>query len=539
MRRFVFAGRVVAVALLLPILTADSALAQSKVRVFAMQYHLSPEHVTAYDSLFNKMKSFVGEIAPNFAADRPNLVVFNEDTGLTTLATGPRFVTTRALQSSPELSNPLYSITEPNGAPLGAAAAFASLAAGYAKEIAFYQAKFPGLSPKRAILVAATDTMARAFYIAFQRLAIELSAAQRRAHGAGCNCEVFIIAGNNMAPFEEVDFIKDPTVTALVDPEILVNGDPVSQRGPAINPFAFGQVSTAFVATEPEVYNTAFLWGPGGEVGRVRKVNLTPLEGPLLLDLSHGSIDQARPITLPGTNVRIGIGISLDAFQYGDPPCASAPGGCSEVEVCVEHEPVQPDPFANSMTSETYMRCLDARGATLFVQPEANPGRWADYIDGDQWQALTWMASDWRAVTEPTVGFRYSVVPFMVGNLLDIVFDGQSAIYERGRQGVGAHRVGDFQLVPRDAGSLAQYAGNKSETVALAPWVVGEGEDTYTTERADLVAVAGKLAPGSGDPLEDQYVESALCAELDLSDGGTASPCSGFIPPLRNGPTGP
>ena len=64
------------------------------------------------------------------------------------------------------------------------------------------------------------------------------------------------------------------------------------------------------------------------------------------------------------------------------------------------------------------------------MQDEANPGEWATYQAGG-WQPLEWMASTWRAVTDPTVHFRYNITPMMVGNLLDLPFDGQSAITAR------------------------------------------------------------------------------------------------------------
>ena len=51
-------------------------------------------------------------------------------------------------------------------------------------------------------------------------------------------------------------------------------------------------------------------------------------------------------------------------------------------------------------------------------------------------------------------------------------------------------------------------AGPKREFLALAPWV------TPDAPRAALRATQAKLAPGSGDRLENDYVETAIAADL-------------------------
>ena len=96
------------------------------------------------------------------------------------------------------------------------------------------------------------------------------------------------------------------------------------------------------------------------------------------------------------------------------------------------------------------MRCLDALGANLVIQDEANPGRWtgADGNGIEQWQPLSWMGSTYRAVSDPSVHFDYNVTAMMVGNLADLPFDGQSAITQRGLGGRGCHYVGNGAFVP-------------------------------------------------------------------------------------------
>jgi hypothetical protein len=123
------------------------------------------------------------------------------------------------------------------------------------------------------------------------------------------------------------------------------------------------------------------------------------------------------------------------------------------------------------------------------------------------------MGSSWRHVGDPTVHFAYNVTPFMVGNLADLVFDGQSSIAQRGKaRGRGCNYVGTrpLQAGPpeNDPAAYRPYAGRKREFLAIAPWVRRDGA------RDELRTVAERLAPGSGDPIENNYVETALIADL-------------------------
>ena len=125
------------------------------------------------------------------------------------------------------------------------------------------------------------------------------------------------------------------------------------------------------------------------------------------------------------------------------------------------------------------------------------------------WQPLEWMASTWRSVTDPTVGFRYNITPHMVGNLLDLVFDGQSAITARGAQAPLRHYVGNLDFVDGvDLEPYRPFVGDKTEFLALAPWVIADAP------RDVLRDTATRLAPGSGDALENDYLETAVWADL-------------------------
>ena len=60
----------------------------------------------------------------------------------------------------------------------------------------------------------------------------------------------------------------------------------------------------------------------------------------------------------------------------------------------------------------------------------------------------------------------------------------------------------------RDSAAYGVYAGKKREFLGLVPWV------TKDAPRAQLRAVGAELAPGSGSPRENDYLESAIVADL-------------------------
>ena len=163
------------------------------------------------------------------------------------------------------------------------------------------------------------------------------------------------------------------------------------------------------------------------------------------------------------------------------------------------------------------MNCLDRLAANVVIQADANDGEWTGADGSELWQPLSWMGSAYRAVSDRTVHFSYAVNPFMVGNLSDTPFDGQSAIFERGRRGGGCHYVGNRTFVPgEDLVKFRQYAGSKPQFLAMAPWVVADGP------RAALRQVGDALATGSG---RDQYVQTAVIADLPFPVDRTRRGC--------------
>lgn len=131
-------------------------------------------------------------------------------------------------------------------------------------------------------------------------------------------------------------------------------------------------------------YNVSYVFGPNGELlGWQPKTHLTPIEGPDGLDITPAPVSALQVIpTAIGT---LGMAICLDAFQ----------------EAVIQ-------------------RLVDA-GADVLVQPSANPGPWTPE------QQLDWKRSSWQAVRR-WPALRYALNPMMVGEILGLVFEGQSSI---------------------------------------------------------------------------------------------------------------
>ncbi|HUR15270.1 MAG TPA: hypothetical protein VM097_12345 [Mycobacteriales bacterium] len=431
--------------------------ARGNLRVIGLQYKQDVAHVQSYATFRTAMRCLMADfVQPLRRPGRPTLVVFNEDIGLMTLATGTRGAVVRQ-QAGTALRAPVG-----DQQPAAAASALGQLNAAYAPQVAAYQALFAPVDPRKQVLLAATDTFVRAFSTTFSDIA--------RDYG------VYVVASNNMATYRET---HDPAEVALF-------GDPESDDG------------RAFVATSGRVPNATYLWGPrdthpAAPAGaknllfRNEKIPLTQTEQTLLA-LDEGpvtgpaAIANARGWVVAGH--RLGFGTSLPAFAWGY-PFGKRPKGfqpCGDLRV-------------------TYASCMDALGVDTLIQAEANNGRWTGNGGMGYWQPLEWMESAWRSVADPTLRIRYAVNPFLVGNLLDMPFDGQSAILARGARTRPRAYVGNTVPERPDSGLKPQF-------LALAPWVRPDGP------RADLLAQSARLAPGSGDAQENDYLQTAVYADL-------------------------
>lgn len=453
------------------------------LRVFVIQPKQEARHAVTYATYATEIRCLIDEfVAPHLRADRAELVVFPEDFGLLSFAIGSRGMAARTLAGSaaraPAPRSPI---------PLGAAAGLTAIESSYTVPAAFYRALFPDAHPRAMPFLAATDTIVRGFAEPLAKAAVE--------HG------ITIVASANVAPFT---WSQDPAdVAALSDPDL----------APA---YASGELTGVYRATQGRVYNTALVWGPDVRdpdappalrnlIAVVRKPYVVPIEADLL-GLSAGSMsaDNARAIAIPGTAATMGIALGITGMLHG------ADFG----------EPSEGDPCATPLT---YVRCLDARGADVFVHPMVFPIPWAGSAAGG-WTALADMAGGWRAVADPEVSFRHAAVAYLVGNVFDVPMDGQSSILSRGGRGPGEHHVGASALGPDDPPDWWRLTGPKPEFVAHVPWVVPD------TDRATLREIAARLAPGSGHDLENDYLETARFADLDVRRAHPDTPPPGRLP---------
>ncbi len=446
-------------------------------RFFAIQFRDRLAYARTYATFATAIDCTMRRyVMPYLARGRPNVVVFDEDSGLITIATGSRAAAARRLiaRGAPSCQGKPF--------PCMTLAALKALDRGYARAEAYYRRRFPRINPLGASFIAATDTFARGFMQTFSDVA-------RNDH-------VYVIASNTQAPLAVSTRRAD--ITALADPDL---------RRPR----------SVFVATQGRAYDQTFIWAPRDArrrgpsllrnlVDTNRKVPLTGVE--TALGFAPGpaggapAISNIEPYRLPGTQARLGIATSLPAFRYGSP----APGrACEDV-------------------TQTYMRCLDQLGANVLVQPDANIGAWTG-PDGDgieRWQPMSWMSSAWRAIADPSVRFLYAVNPMLTGNVADIQFDGQSAILQRGLAGRGCNYIGDSRFVPgEDRPDLLGDAGPKSQFLGLAPWVVPDAP------RDQLRPVSAQLAAYSRSPRENDYVQTAVIADLPFPPDPNRMSCAG------------
>jgi hypothetical protein len=298
---------------------------------------------------------------------------------------------------------------------------------------------------------------------------------------------VYVVACTNVAPTHRS---TDPTDVAMFGD---VDND---------------SATDVFLPDGIDVYNTAFVFGPDGRVlGTTRKVNLTPPEQDLL-NLSSGALADVDVLDTPAG--RLGVAISLDAFVMD------------------------------------YVQRLNDLGATLVLQPDANPGLWAT-PPGEPWQPDEWTASVLGMLRPELPNLAYNATSMMVGNFfpgtLDdtghptgILFDGQTSVTRRTSR---PPRDGFVAMAP---GKELTILGEplRGEFVGVAPWTFPDPGTVRTAKalsdlatrcattaaapspaaltrdqrRRMLYACAKTLLPGA--PNAGGYRESAVTADLVL-----------------------
>jgi hypothetical protein len=237
---------------------------------------------------------------------------------------------------------------------------------------------------------------------------------------------------------------------------------------------------SVYIPTGPEVYNTALVFGPNGALlGRVHKVFLTASDREQL-DLTPGQLEDVQVIPTPAG--RLGVAISLDAF------------------------------------TPQYVRHLDALGAEVVVQPDANDTRWAGLTrETRRWQPEEWLLSVLGSIQPKYRNLRYNVCAMQTGNLYEIPFDGQSSISAQRDEPLpkpAPNRtfIGVDEHVNPTTGEVLL-----GEFLAVAPWVM---EDPVVHEPIlSLDERRKRLAEMSVDLLSkgrkaNQYRETAIWADL-------------------------
>lgn len=482
------------------------------VRVVAVQMKQEVRHVTTYDAFTTKVRCLFDDLArPHLSEDTPTLVVYPEYAGLATLAVGSRGAPARAIAEGPTRG-----VGAEAGVPGGALQALGTLGVTYAGPLAHYatvqaarqaaedpeaaadpERSFALADPRRALASAVTDTLARAFLPVHSGLARE---------------EGVFVVSSTLLP--ELRRSTDPVeVAALADPDL-------------------DDVDHVWVAADGRLFNEVWVWSPDpgqtafsrerfGElpaddpranvVHVNRKAPITPLEEEFLA-LTPGDTSPANtgPFTLDGVaGLTFGVANSLPAFAWGTGPTETG-------EDLGEPFPADRDPCGDA---SSWMRCLDARGTDVVLQTEANPAPWAAYSDPNgNWQPLLWGNSSWRHVADPQVSFAYTVTPWLVGNLVDLPFDGQANVKRRDnpRPWPVPHFVGNRTFLDGvDPGFGAPFAGPKDEFVVLAPWVLDDDPSLPLAEDRDrLAARAAAMSAGAGPPHENSHLETAVWADL-------------------------
>ncbi|MEM0272680.1 MAG: hypothetical protein QW514_09090 [Thermoprotei archaeon] len=151
----------------------------------------------------------------------------------------------------------------------------------------------------------------------------------------------------------------------------------------------FNKSGDRYLPSEGAVYNEAFIFDPnGGLVASQRKVFLTDMEKEL--GISGWDLSGVSVFKVGGRG--FGVAISLDAF-------------CPE-----------------------YVSRLS--GAEIVVEPDANPVKWASYLDNGRWQPEEWMDSSYY-IAQRLGSVKYVVNPFLVGSILGVEFEGQSNITKK------------------------------------------------------------------------------------------------------------
>ena len=389
-------------------------------RLIAVGNHISLRAAASEELFSAELERIVSLAVPHLSKGRPNLVVLGEVLGLPLALAGRRGYLPRRMHTSN--------------------VAITMLALGYARRILHYRHLYPGITAVRALLLSLSDLMYRPFTSTLSMLA--------------ARHQIYLCA-SSIAPHVRIPM-------SIVD----------------INRLGRKNARKVYLPDGPGVYNTAFLWGPDGNlIGTTDKVFLTESEL-TTLDLTPGDLGAVQPFdTEMG---KVGIAISLDAF-----------------------------------TSQ-YLNVLDSQGARIVIQNDANDTMWAAPCKTWEWQPQEWLNSVLGSVQDDYPNLYVNICPMQVGNFFDITFDGQSTISMKSdsEPDPACNFVGNDGFVHTVSGKSM-----KGKFLAISPWVVEDPGKTnpaltLAERRAALEQVARQLLPGAARA--NQYRESVIWADVEI-----------------------
>jgi Carbon-nitrogen hydrolase len=396
--------------------------AMRPARLIAVGNRICLKAATSEDLFSAELERIVSLAVPHLSKERPNLVALGEVLGLPLALAGKRGYLPRRMHTSN--------------------VAITMLALGYTRRILHYRHLYAGISPVRALLLSLSDLLYRPFTATLGRLAAQHS---------------IYLCASTIAPHVRIS-------TSLID----------------INRLGRKNAGKVYLPDGPGVYNTAFLWGPDGNlIGTADKVFLTESER-TTLDLTSGDLQALRAFD---TEIgKVGIAISLDAF------------------------------------TPEYLRVLDGLGTRIIIQNDANDTVWAAPCKSWDWQPQEWLNAVLGSVQDEYANLYVNVCPMQVGNFFDIAFDGQSTISMKSdaEPDPACNFVGNEGFTHTVSGKPM-----KGTFLAMSPWVVDDpGKANPTLSLAErrnaLEQVAKQLLPGAGRA--NQYRESAIWADVEIPE---------------------
>lgn len=409
------------------------------VRIFAVGNEVRVEDVVTVQAFRDKMFALVD----GTLANRSSLVQAGVDDVVSHIQPADPTAPALVLVNFPEDVGLVAAMTGSRGAgarsSISTGGAFLSLLNTYNSRITYYRTKFQGLAQFQALMIALTDVNYRVVYETYRDIAMTYG--------------VWVSAGVNVAEARRVESADNPTLVAqLRDPD---------EPGRTY----------AYEATSPEVHNTTMIFRPDGEVivpdgnggivtapsmtggllrGSINKSYLVPLE----LDLLTLAASPVRDLDVLDTPLgRLGVVISKDAWM-----------------VDVNER-------------------LDAKRANLLIQSEAFSA-WA-FSDSDDGPDV--LKEGGFGAIQRFPNLLYNVTPTLVGNLIDVTFDGQNAI------------IGKRTAVPPGPLSSANaWVGQNPDSgfLTLGAWVIDDPGIANPSlgladRRAQLTATGDLLKPRS------------------------------------------